>query len=413
MKIWIIDHYSVPEQYYPLIRQTNFAKHFIAMGHEVRIIGASSVHNSDINLIEDGSLYKNDTQDGVNYTYVNCISYQGNGLKRIYNMIEFAKKLPKVCDALVKEEWKPDAILACSMTLQACQASIKIAKKYGCRVVSQVTDLWPETIVSYTRLTANNPVIRYLRKIEKWIYVNVDECVFSLEGTYDYIKEQGWQDVIPESKVHTINNGVDIEAFDYNKEHFRIDDADLDNPDTFKVVYTGSIRRVNNIGKVLDAAKLVDNSKVVFIIYGKGDELPVLEQRVRDEHINNVIFKGFVDKKNIPYITCKADVNLAHFECTDVIYKYGVSFNKMFDYMASQKPIFSDFPCRYNPSVMHNCGYDIQNDTPECIAAKVDEISRLNQAELETIGRNARKSAEEIYNFDIHSERMIKYLRGN
>ena len=65
MKIWIIDHYSVPVKYYPLARNTNFAKNLMKMGHEVTIFAASTVHNSTINLIEDNSEYKEIVDDGV------------------------------------------------------------------------------------------------------------------------------------------------------------------------------------------------------------------------------------------------------------------------------------------------------------------------------------------------------------
>lgn len=38
MKIWLINHYAVPPRFYPLIRQTNFAKYLQKMGHEVLIL---------------------------------------------------------------------------------------------------------------------------------------------------------------------------------------------------------------------------------------------------------------------------------------------------------------------------------------------------------------------------------------
>ena len=73
--------------------------------------------------------------------------------------------------------------------------------------------------------------------------------------------------------------------------------------DTFKVVYTGTVRPVNNVGNLLDTAKLLKDKKdIQFLIFGGGSELEKLQQRVKDEHIDNVIFKGFVEKKYIPYI---------------------------------------------------------------------------------------------------------------
>lgn len=411
MRIWIIDHYSVPERYYPLIRQTVFARKLMELGHDVRIFSASTVHNSDINLIEGKELYRDEFSDGVNYTYVKCHGYKGNGIKRILNMEEFALKLPKVCDIYVDNEGKPDAILSCSMTLQACKQGIKIARKYDAKVVAQITDLWPETLVSYTNLSRNNPIIKYLRAIEKWIYVNADKLVFSMEGAYDYIKEQCWDNLIPKDKVHFINNGVDLEQFDYNFKNYTIKDDELDDSSKFKFVYTGSIRRVNNLGILLDAAKLVKDKSICFLIYGDGDELENLKNRVQKEKIENVYFKGKVEKKYIPYITSKADVNIAHFQASELVLKYGVSFNKMFDYMAAGKLIFSDFACKYNPAIMHGCGIDLDDESLEGIVKKIEEIISMSDVDRLRYGRNARMAVEAIYNFNAHAQKLNDLLK--
>lgn len=53
MNIWLINHYAVPPKYYPLARPTLFAKNLMAKGHTVTVFAASSVHNSDVNLITD------------------------------------------------------------------------------------------------------------------------------------------------------------------------------------------------------------------------------------------------------------------------------------------------------------------------------------------------------------------------
>ena len=96
----MIDHYSVPPKYYPLARQTIFAKHLMEMGHEVLIIAASTVHNSTINLIEGDEEYIEVTEEGVKYLLIKCRQYSGNGVSRFANMLEFADKLPRICDSL-------------------------------------------------------------------------------------------------------------------------------------------------------------------------------------------------------------------------------------------------------------------------------------------------------------------------
>ena len=85
MRIWLINHFAVPIKYYPLARTTNFAKYLMREGHEVKIFCASSVHNSDINLIADSALYKDDLVDGIHYVYVRCRSLMGNIKKKTWS----------------------------------------------------------------------------------------------------------------------------------------------------------------------------------------------------------------------------------------------------------------------------------------------------------------------------------------
>ncbi|SCX02961.1 Glycosyltransferase involved in cell wall bisynthesis [Lachnospiraceae bacterium YSD2013] len=402
MNIWIIDHYAVPPKYYPLARQTIFARKLGEKGHTVTVFCASSVHNSDLNLSNGADLFREETVDGVKYVYVTCRSYQGNGIRRILNMLEFARKLPAVC----KQYERPDAVLACSMTLQACRQGIKLARKYGAKAVAQITDLWPETLIAYGIAGKCNPAVFYLRRIEKWIYTRADSVIFSMEGAYDYIREQHWEKSVPESRVYFINNGVDLEAFDYNKTHYTIADKDLDDLDTIKAVYVGSIRKVNNLGMLLDIAKAVRNPKVRFLIWGEGDERHLLEKRVEEEHISNVTFKGGVDKKYVAYISSKADINLLHsFESS--IFRFGSSMNKMFDYFAAGKPIFCDFECRYNPAIETNSGECANGGDATSKAGALDDML---QKDLSQYGINARTAAEEKYNFDVLSERLIRVL---
>ncbi len=407
MKIWIINHYAVPVKYYPLGRHTFFAQNLIALGHEVKIFAASTVHNSDINLISDDRPYIEEVHDGVPYVLIKCHGYSGNGIKRILNMWEFAWKLK----GIIKNNFdKPDAIISCSMTLSACARGISLAKDLGCPVVADITDLWPETIVAYGAATKHHPAVLMLRRLEKWIYKNADAIIFSMEGAYDYIREQHWENIIPESKVYHINNGIALSSFDFNKTHYCIDDDDLNNTFFFKIVYTGSIRRANNLGTLLDAAKLVHNTNARFLIWGDGDELNVLKERVKAENIRNVIFKGKVEKKYIPYIVSKSDVNIAH-SASSPILRFGISLNKLFDYFAAGKPIISDYGCKYDPVVINNAGIATKSPCAEDIAASINEILQLTSTERMVYSTNSRKTAEK-HDFAVLTTRLLDIIRS-
>lgn len=406
MRIWLINHYAVPPRYYPLARQNYFAKYLMRAGHEVTIFAASTVHNSDLNLIEDDTPYREDVVDGVHYVLIRCKSYHGNGVSRILNMLEFARKLPSVCDKYPR----PDAIVATSMPPMSCAAGIKLARKYGCRGIAEIADLWPESIVAYGIAGPRNPAVLYLRRLEKWIYTKSDAVVFTMEGAYDYIKEQHWESAVPRSKVHYINNGVDLELFDYNREHFKAEDKDLEDPETFKVVYTGSIRRVNGLGLLLDTAKEVKNPRVRFLIWGDGDERAALEQRVRDEYIDNVIFKGRVEKKFVPSIVSRADVNIAHCISTPVD-RYGISFNKMFEYFAAGKIVLSDFPTEYNPALQCHAGITVEEASAPNIAEAIEHLAALPEQERTLYEQNSRAAAHK-YDFKNLTEELLDVIQS-
>ena len=405
MRIWLINHYAVPEVYYPLIRTSNFAKYLMRMGHEVTIFAASSVHNSSINLIEDESLFREEWVNDIHYVFVRCRSYTGNGFGRILNIFEFAWRLENVCE----EFPKPDAVLASSATPLACKAGLELAKKYGAKAVAEIVDLWPESFVSFGIVSKYNPILIPMYRYEKKMYEYADELVFSMEGAYDYIRDRRWERDIPRSKVHYINNGVDLEIFDYNKEHYVVEDEDLQNSESFNVVYVGSIRLVNNIGKLIDVAKRVKNPKVKFLLWGKGNELEVLRQRVIDEKIKNVVFKGYVDKKYVPYIASQADLNIVSFLPASVDEKYGICPNKMFDYMAAGKPILTVFPSKYNPAVQIGAGEGVQVPSVENIAEAVTRFAEMDGETYMKYCQNARKGAKQ-YDFKRLTEDLLEIM---
>ena len=231
--------------------------------------------------------------------------------------------------------------------------------------------------------------------VEKKIYTKADAIVFTAEGAYDYIKGQHWENEVPRSKVYYINNGVDLELFDYNKENFRVEDTDLDDPGIFKVVYTGSIRQVNNLGLLLDAAKEVKDERVRFLIWGDGDEKAALEQRLQEENIGNVTFKGRVEKRFVPSIVSRSDLNYID-PFPDHVAKYGISSNKLFEYFAAGKPILVQARERYNPVKTYHAGICLHSLTATDLAAQIDAFAQMDEAGYRSYCAGASAAAKEF-----------------
>ena len=168
------------------------------------------------------------------------------------------------------------------------------------------------------------------------------------------------------------------------------------------------MRTVNTLGLLLDAAMSVKNKKVVFLIWGDGDELPALKKRVEVEKIDSVVFKGRVEKKYVPSITSRADLNIAH-NTPSPLFRFGISFNKLFDYLAAGRPILCDFPCPYNPAVLYRAGIDVKVPNAQNVAAAIDQMSVMDENTRRRYCENARKCAKN-YDFTVLTEKLANLL---
>lgn len=412
-KIWIMNHYASSMFFDQGGRHYAFAKYMKRLGEDPVVFCCNSVHNGNGLYFQDDSLWHSHMAKEIEvpFVFVRGRPYIGNGMERILNMVDFYRNVKAVAKEYAKQHGAPDVVYASSVHPLTLVAGIQLAKYFHVKCVCEVRDLWPESIIAFGVASRYHPAVLAMRRLEKWIYQKADELVFTMGGGYDYIEEQGWEREIAKSKVHYINNGVDLEAFDYNREHCPLVDADLENEGYFKVVYAGSIRRANRLGDLLDAAKQISNSKIKFLIWGKGDELPALEKRVSEENIRNVVFKGYADKKYIPYIASLADLNLAHYGDMPVG-RFGVSHNKTFEYMAAGKPILDDVPCNYNPSVEYNAGMEVETPTPENIAKAIEAFADMDGETYRQYCRNARKGAEN-YDFQNLTKKLLKVMTGD
>ena len=416
--IWLMNEYASHMLFDKGGRHYNFAKYLHRNGYSP-VVFCGNLMNSNMQkrYFENHDLVNIQTANEIEtpFVFVRALPYSGNGLGRILNMFDFYKNVKIAAKDYAEKNGKPDIILASSVHPLTCIAGIQLAKYFGVKCICEIRDLWPEGIVTYSKKIKKNSIIaKVMYSSEKWIYTKADAVIFTQEGGPDYVREQKWDDShggpIKNNKLFHINNGVDLEAFDQNIIDYPYNDSDLDNRDFYKVLYAGSIRRVNNVGILLDAAKLIDNPKIKFIIFGSGDELDFLKSRVTNERITNVVFKGRVDKYYIPSIDSKADLNLVHWEMSPLL-RVGESYNKAFEYFAAGKPVFYTIRPGYSIVEKYQCGRLTEGFEPNDIANGILRMSEMSDEEKETMAKNARKAAE-VYDFKNLTKMLIEIVEN-
>ncbi len=406
--IWLINLSAMPPQQELRIQTLKRAEYLQKKDYDVYIIGGSYFHNTDINLINDKTLFIENEYDGIKYIHVRNTTYLHNYILRIYSMIEFHIRLFRVAKFIKK----PD-IISLYTAIPFSNVVYYLAKKLKAKLILDVVDLWPESFVSLGLMSKRNPLLWFAYRAEKWIYKKADIILFSMEGGIDYLKKKRWDiesgGSIDLNKVRYINNGVDLNDFNSNKLQYNIDDEDLNDEAIFKVIYLGSIRFANGVNLILDAAKYLKHfPNIKFLIYGNGPEREKLQKRIISENIQNVILKQeWFELKYVPYILTKSSLNLLNYS-KNSIFEYGGSQSKLFQYMASGKPICSNIKMAYCPITKYNLGVAKEfNDSSE-YAESILSIYNLPKDKYDELCKNAI-AASQMYNYEYLTNKYIEF----
>ncbi len=416
--VWILNHYATNTFFDRGGRHYNFAKYLKIAGYAPVVFCASTIHNQEKTVeIPAGKLWIEKKVDDIPFVFVRTTPYRGNGFSRILNMVNFARHVIPAAKQYAEKNSPPDVIMGSSVHPLTLVAGIRLAKFFKVPVISEIRDLWPEALVSYRILSAKNPLIKLLYRGEYWIYRHSDRLVFTKEGCKDYLRERKWdlqqhQGKIDLRNVYYVNNGVDLQAFQKNAETIRHDDPELDSKDTFKVGYCGSIRRVNNVGRILDAAKLIRDPRIRFLIFGDGDERESLERRCREENITNVSFRGKVRKECVPGIIRKTDLNLDLIsDLGNDVLRFGGSQNKFFEYLAAGRPILTNVRQGYSLIERYQCGREVFDPDPAAVAKAIEEYASMPAEQYARECENARNAAED-FDFKRLTDTLIEVINA-
>jgi glycosyltransferase involved in cell wall biosynthesis len=229
----------------------------------------------------------------------------------------------------------------------------------------------------------------WLTDILAYIAVRLsDRIIISNRKIRELIPEKHW------NKMVYIPNGADTSFFK---------PRETEKKNSFVIGYIGSMYKMAQIQPILDSIdeilKEMPNAQFVFVGPGNMEGLKKYERP-------EVKFYGHKPFEEIPEIMSKADVLLATFPKMRSI-EYASNM-KLFEYMASQKPIVA-FDVGEIKSILENgnAGYVIKNKT-ELKGALIEIYSNYNKA-LEKAKR-AREIAIREYDWSILSRRLKKVV---
>jgi glycosyltransferase involved in cell wall biosynthesis len=313
-------------------RHADFAARLVSRGVPVELVG------SDFNLTARTYARRGGPRalgaveqavGGVRVHWLWAAPYEQNDWKRYANMASFAAAtfafLMRVpVDART-------TFIGSSPSLLAAQATAYAAARRGVRFVLEVRDLWPESLIEVSG--KDGTVAKVLRRIADDLYRRADRIIVLTERNADAIADRG----ISRDKFVYVPNSVDPDMF-------AAPGAEPLVPGRFAAVYAGAHGPANDLDTLLDAAALLHargDDRVQVVLVGSGPEKVRLTERARSAGLDNVTFLDPVPKAAIPglFARCQAGILVLR----DLpLFRYGVSPNKLFDYMGASLPVVTN-----------------------------------------------------------------------
>ena len=408
MNIWYAHHYAGSKLEATYGRPYNLAKSLAEKGNNCRIIAASFHHLMRAPVVQNNSVHS-EKLDGINFTWLKTPEYQGNGLKRIMNMISFGYRF-RTLDLLNEYEIeKPDAIIISSAHPFHIIGGIHWAKRYKAKLIFEVRDIWPLSLIQLLGISSFHPLSLILSWFEKKAYKQADAVVSLLPNAKTHMTELG----LKSDKFNYIPNGIDAQTFENTQpSSYRDIIGELKNEGKFIFMYTGAHGIPNALVPLIKAAELIQqkgDKNIEFVLIGDGSCKQDLQNYAQNHQINNIHFLDAIPRAEIPDTLNFADLvfiggrNLP-------LYKFGVSPNKMFEYMLAGKPILMTISSPNNPLELAQAGTCIGSNDPIIIANTVLQYANRPRSDMEVIGERGLEYVKKHHLYNILAQQYIDVI---
>ncbi|WP_242685669.1 glycosyltransferase family 4 protein [Photorhabdus sp. RW14-46] len=389
-------------------RPYHLGQEWIKSGHNITLLAASYSHvrTKQPKLIENKKTTEN--INGLEYIWYPTPSYNGNGLSRVKNIFSFLRQIWLDSHNLVKK-YRPDVVIASSTYPMDIWIAKRLAKKANAKLVFELHDLWPLSPIELGGMSPKHPFIQLCQLAENTAYKHADVVISMLPKVQEHTKAHG----LDLNKLHIIPNGVVIKDWinqltPLNRSLEKLIVTEKNKGHKI-VCYSGAHGRPNALEKLLKTASLLHDKPITFLLVGTGLEKDNLIKESQSLGTNNVIFFDPIPKTQIPTLLNKIDIAYIGLQ-KQSLFRFGISPNKLIDYMMAGKPILCAIDAGNDPVSDVNCGITVKSGKPEEIARALLKLSELSTDELNQMGQKGKIYALENHAYSVLADNFIKAI---
>ncbi len=277
---------------------------------------------------------------------------------------------------------------------------LKKIKKF--EITLLVYDIFPENLIATNLLHENNIIYKVLKNIYSLSYNNIDKLIVIGRDMKEFIKEK----TNNTKEVFLIENWCDYEKIIPMRKEDNNIIKNLNLQDKIVFSFVGNFGLVQGIQNLLEASSLVKNKNFILLFIGDGSEKNKIEQFIKYNNKNNVIYAGKYpnNEENIFLNAC--DISLISLD--ESMYGLGVP-SKTYYNMSAGKPLLY-IGCRYSEVgrviIDNQIGWVCESRNPKKLANLIDEICREKDSFLK-IGNKSRETLIKYYSEEVI---LSKYL---
>lgn len=334
------------------MRAYHLGKRWVLAGHAVTVFLASNHHLRQSQITEPSLI------DGVEYVPLKTRPYSGNGFGRILNMLDYCQGMHSL-----KRPEQPDVVIASSPHPFSIFPARTIAQRSGARLVFEVRDLWPLSIIEIAGASPRHPFVQAVGFAERYAYRHADMVASLLGGAEPYMRAKG----LDRGKFFHLPNGIaldeagpvpptsaaGIQAWEWMQ-------AEQENGRKV-IIHPGSQGVPNALDRLVEAMRLIPDTPASCVLVGGGSETEKLKQASAGLPVS---FFPPVPRNDALWLTAHADVGYAGGRDLP-IYRFGSSLNKVADFVRFHIPFVEVIPS--------GAGIRTDGDSPRAIAHALRE----------------------------------------
>lgn len=392
MKLVFVSEYFPPESNAAATRVFEHVRRWATLGHEVTVITtAPNFPAGKVHAAYRNCWRQEEVLGGVKVVRVKSFIHPNRGL--FLRSLDQASFFPTALWSLLRLP-KPDVVIAASPTLFAALAGAIGARMKRVPFVLDIGDLVAASIGGVGAIR-KGVSLRLIESLERFACRSATRIVVQTNRMKEWAKSAG----VAEARISTFSNGVDIEKFREVEWKDR-------RTGEFTVGYVGTMGMAHALSKVLDAADLLRDEPIRFLLVGEGAERAALEEAARTRTIGNVTFDGpfpYGEMNSVWSAVDLALVSLRNHPTFETVVP-----SKIFEAMACGIPILLAAPTGEATELVErlDTGTVIPPEDPQALAKAVKTL-RNSPTVLAQQSGNARAA---VHSFD-RSRLSARYLK--